>query len=602
MNGISGFFNLNKPYLSEKTYCENILKDMHQALLHRNPQPFQPWIKEHIAGNHPYIYKGRTNYAIFFDGSIYNRKELFQELSSLSYKFETNSDSELILYCYLSYGPNFVTKLNGVFSIVIWDEALSKLFLYRDRIGAKPLYYSLQNNNFVFASEIKALFCHPDIHVSIDNHSFQELLGLGPAHTSGTGIFKDIYELRPGHFLTFSKHNLLDFEYWDLKSLPHTDDYATTVDTVSFLVKDSIHRQLQCDQPLCSFLSGGLDSSIVTALSANELSEKGEILNTYSFDFTDNDKFFESNSFQPERDFPYINTMLEHYKTNHSYLECDPNTLFSTLFQAVAARDLPGMTDIDGSLLYFCSQVAQKNKIALTGECADEIFGGYPWFYRPELLNAKGFPWSSNLETRSFLLEDDFVKQLDLNEYVNHAYKSAIAQAPSYYGDNKDAAKRQQVGYLCIKWFMQTLLDRMDRSSSYSGLEARVPFADHRIMEYVFNVPWEMKYQNNVEKHLLRKACEGLLPKQLLQRKKSPYPKTYHPGYEKLLKEELNSILHNPNAPIYPILKKDKVKEFMNAPKELGKPWYGQLMAGPQLMAYYIQLNDWMEKFHLTVL
>ena len=271
------------------------------------------------------------------------------------------------------------------------------------------------------------------------------------------------------------------------------------------------------------------------------------------------------------------------------------------LFDAVTAKDLPGMTDVDSSLLYFCSLVAKQNKVALTGECADEIFGGYPWFYRQELLNRDGFPWSDDIGTRTLFLSEDFLRPLQLKEYSHARYQDTIAKAPVHSNDSPEEAKRRIVGYLNIKWFMQTLLDRMDRTSMYSGLEARVPFADHRIIEYVFNVPWEMKYQNGVEKTLLRDACADLLPPALLHRKKSPYPKTYHPGYEKLLIDGMKQILSDPNAPILPMLDKKKVQQFMAAPKEYGKPWFGQLMAGPQLLAYFIQFNAWMKQYHLSL-
>ena len=216
-------------------------------------------------------------------------------------------------------------------------------------------------------------------------------------------------------------------------------------------------------------------------------------------------------------------------------------------------------------------------------------------------MERDGFPWSADISARTVFLDADLKQRLHLAEYSYDRYQESLAKAPKLPGESPKASRRRAVAYLNIKWFMQTLLDRMDRTSMYSGLEARVPFADHRIMEYVFNVPWEMKYQNGVEKTLLRDACADLLPETLLHRKKSPYPKTYHPGYEKLLVERLSAIVENPNAPVAPLIDKKKTKKFMASHKELGKPWFGQLMAGPQLMAYFIQINDWMEKYHLTV-
>ena len=205
------------------------------------------------------------------------------------------------------------------------------------------------------------------------------------------------------------------------------------------------------------------------------------------------------------------------------------------------------------------------------------------------------------MQPRQALLDDDFIHELNMEEYALNAYEQTIRETPVLPDDSPEEKRRREIAYLNIKWFMQTLLDRMDRTSMYSGLEARVPFADHRIMEYVFNVPWSMKYQNGVEKTLLRDACADLLPAELLHRKKSPYPKTYHPGYEKLLADHLRRIISDPNAPVYPLIDPKKAEAFLAAPKELGRPWFGQLMAGPQLMAYFIQLNDWMEKYQLSV-
>ena len=325
------------------------------------------------------------------------------------------------------------------------------------------------------------------------------------------------------------------------------------------------------------------------------------MLNTFSFDFTENDIYFQSNSFQPERDLPYVNCMLEHCKTSHTYLECTQETLADMLYAAVDAKDMPGMTDVDASLLYFCSLVKKQNKVTLTGECADEIFGGYPWFYRPELMNRDGFPWSADIDARTAFLDDDVMKSLDLSSYSHARYEESLKKTPHLPDETAEEYRRREIAYLNIKWFMQTLLDRMDRTSMYSGLEARVPFADHRIIDYVYNVPWKMKYQNGVEKALLRDAFRDLLPPELLHRKKSPYPKTYHPGYEKILIARMTDILADSNASILPLIDKKKAKKFMEAPKEYGKPWFGQLMAGPQLLAYFIQLNYWMEKYHLSV-
>lgn len=615
MCGISGFCDFKHNLLNEKIYNTTLLKKMHNSLAHRGNDSFGTSLLNHIGLSHSRLsirdieggcqpmerIHNNNKYFICYNGEIYNTSELTKNLKDKGYLFETTSDTEVILNCFIEYGPDFVSKLNGIFAFAIWDESINYLYLYRDRVGVKPLFYCTQKELTVFASEPKAIFCHPQISPQLTLTGLQEILGIGPARTPGNGIFKNINEVIPGHYLIINKYGTCDNTYWKLESKEHEDNYNDTVEQVRFLVTDSIKRQLVSDVPICTFLSGGLDSSIVTSIAANELNSQGKKLNTFSFDFVENNKYFISNKFQPEQDRPYVDIMLKMYNTNHTYLECNNENLFECLFKVIDAKDIPGMADVESSLLYFCNLVSKQNKVALTGECADEIFGGYPWFYREELLNVNTFPWSFDISARSIFLSEDYKFKLDLESYSYDKYKTSINNTPILPGENLNDKKRRQISYLNIIWFMQTLLDRMDRTSMYSGLEARVPFADHRIIEYLFNVPWEMKYQNGVEKALLRDATKHLLPPELFTRKKSPYPKTYNPKYEALLKQKLTSIIDDKTSPILPLINKEKAYQFIASPKDYGKPWFGQLMAGPALMAYFIQLDYWMRKYQLEL-
>lgn len=600
MCGIAGFCDYTEHFLTKEPYWNTLLKEMRQSLAHRGSNGTNGSLLDHIGLSLTSLHNRDLN-RIIYDGEIYNKKELLGELNTAGYQPDTSTDTEILLLSYAHFGPEFVKKINGIFSFALWDDKNQTLLLYRDHIGAKPLYYTMQENTLVFASEPKTLFLHPKVTPRIHSDSLRELLGVGPGHTPGNGIFAGIKEVLPGHYMTFSKDDFRDNTYWDMIASPHTDSYGDTVENVSYLVRDSIERQTVSEVPICSFLSGGIDSSIVTAVAYDRLKNSDTVLDTFSFDFEENDRYFISNSFQPEQDRSYVDIMRKRYPTHHSYLECSQSTLWNLLETAVDARDFPGMTDVDTSLLYFCSVVAKQNKVALTGECADEIFGGYPWFYRDALFHTDGFPWSSDFITRESFLNEDLCKELQLSEYSHARYLETLQKTPLLEGESQDARRHRQIGYLNIKWFMQALLDRMDRISMHSGLVARVPFADHRIMEYVYNVPWEMKYQNGVEKSMLRDATCNLLPKEILSRKKSPYPKTYHPAYEQQLIQKLTAILEDTNAPIQPLIDRKKVQTFMASHKELGRPWYGQLMAGPQLMAYYIQLNYWMKSYHLSI-
>lgn len=388
--------------------------------------------------------------------------------------------------------------------------------------------------------------------------------------------------------------------YWALEARHHTDSYAETVEKVAFLVRDAIRRQMVSDVPVCSFLSGGLDSSVITAVASKLIEEDGGTLNTFSFDFSGNNRYFHANSFQPSRDRPYVDMLLPLMNVHHTYLECDEKELAEMLPDAVYAKDLPGMTDVDASLMYFCSLVKKQNKVALTGECADEIFGGYPWFYREDLLSADGFPWSHDMAARTSILRDDVVEGLDLAEYARRRYLDSVAETPKLPDESREEKRRREISYLNIRWFMQTLLDRMDRASMSYALEARVPFADHRIVEYLYNVPWSMKFSHGVEKGLLRDACEGLLPREILFRKKSPYPKTYDPLYEKILSEKFRTLLRDKAAPIHRLIDKERAERFLDSPKDYGKPWFEQLMAGPQMIAYMLQVNEWMTRYSVA--
>lgn len=616
MCGISGFCNYNMDFTLDEKDWNEILIDMRTSIAHRGSDQTGEYLRQNIGLSHtrlsirdilggiqPMIRQvDGTDYAIVYNGEIYNTDELKTALLMAGYHFETTADTEVILYAYIEYGIDFVSKLNGIFAFGIWDGKHNRLVLYRDRVGVKPLFYALKNSTLVFGSEIKALFCHPDIEPEVDTDSFREIFGIGPAKTSGCGVYKGINEIKPGCYAVFSRNGFQESVYWSLKAKEHTDSYGQTVETVSFLVRDAITRQMVADVPVCSLLSGGIDSSIVTAVASNFLQRNGSMLNTFSFDFAGNDLNFQSNAFQPERDRPYVDKMLAAYDLNHTYLECNEYELVDMLFDAVDSKDLPGMTDIDGSLIYFCSLVKQRNKVALTGECADEIFGGYPWFYREDLFNTDGFPWSKDLSARTVLLKDEFVTRLDIDDYVHNRYQESLHMVPHLDGENTEEKRRREISYLNMRWFMQTLLDRMDRASMSCGLEARVPFADHRIIEYLYNVPWSMKYQNGVEKALLRDACSDLLPSELLNRKKSPYPKTYSPNYEQLLAEKFSRILENPKAKVAAIIDRQKAERFLASPKNYGKPWFGQLMAAPQMLAYILQVEYWMEKYDLELI
>lgn len=609
MCGFIGFIDFKKDVSNMK----NILLNMNSTLCKRGPDEDGFYIDKNVAlahkrlividpegGKQPMIEQySYGEYVIVYNGQIYNTKELRNTLEENNFSFKGHCDTEVLLKSYIYYGNDVVNHLNGIFSFAIWNSRKKELFLARDHFGVKPLFYTIKNGSFIFASEIKALFEYPGVEKVLDEQSICELFGIGPAHTPGTTVFKNIYEIKPAHCATFNSYGLHIERYWKLKSEKHIDNFETTCNKVKYLLEDSITRQLVSDVPLCTFLSGGLDSSIITKFAADYCKKEGlPPLDTYSIDYVDNDKNFVKSDFQPNSDNYYINLMNENLYTKHHSIIIDTPELAEYLEDAMLARDMPGMADIDSSLLLFCKNVKNEMTVSLTGECADEIFGGYPWFFREDALNSKTFPWSIAIDERQQLLNPDIGLKVHLKSYIDYRYNESLADVEILDCDSKETAEKRKISHLTLNWFMQTLLDRSDRMSMYNGFELRVPFCDYRLAQYVWNIPWEIKALNGREKGLLRYICKDFLPDEIVNRKKSPYPKTHNPTYLNKVKGMLSDIMKNKNAPINNLLNRDYILDILNTDgSSFSRPWFGQLMTGPQLMAYLCQVNMWLEKY-----
>lgn len=609
MCGIVGFVN----YKQELFNYKNILINMNNTLSKRGPDEEGYYMEKHVAighkrlividpegGKQPYKASNVENtkkFVITYNGQIYNTKELKKTLEENGFTFEGHSDTEILLKSYIFYGHDVVKHLNGIFAFAIWDSSKEELFMARDHLGVKPLFYTMQNNSFIFASEIKAILKYPGVQKILDTQGISELLGIGPAHTPGTTVFDNIFELKPAHFAVFNRSGLQLKKYWSLKSEQHTEDFAQTCDHLEFLLEDAITRQLVSDVPLCTFLSGGLDSSIITHYASNYCYQNNlPPLDTYSIDYVDNDKNFVKSDFQPNSDNYYINLMVNKLHTNHHFIVIDTPELADYLKDAMIARDMPGMADIDSSLLLFCKNVKPHATVALTGECADEILGGYPWFFREDALNSNTFPWSIAVQERQTLLKPGIAKSISLKSYIDYRYNQSLSEVEILDSDSLETAEKRKISHLTLNWFMQTLLDRSDRMAMYNGFELRVPFCDYRLAQYVWNIPWEFKALNGREKGLLRHISRKFLPPEIVTRKKSPYPKTHNPTYLAKVKQILTDIMSNPRAPINYLLNRDYILNILDTDgTAFSRPWFGQLMTGPQLMAYLCQVNMWLE-------
>jgi asparagine synthase (glutamine-hydrolysing) len=613
MCGITGFIDWNRNLHQDI----EILENMTACLAPRGPDASGTWIQLPCAFGHrrlsvmdpengaqPMIIQEEdTTFAIVYNGEIYNAPELKQALIERGHRFKTTCDTEVLLQAYMEWGPNCVSKLNGIFAFAIWDSVREHVFFARDRLGVKPFFYSEIGGTLVFGSELKSVLQHPKVKPVIQREGLAEIMLLGPARTPGHGVFEQIQELKPGHTMIWNRDGLRITCYWRLEALPHSDSIPETASKIRSLLQDTMDRQLISDVPVCTLLSGGLDSSALTALAVDYYKRTGQgQVHTFSVDYVDNDKFFTAHSYQPGADAPWIKRMVEELGTAHHNISFDTPELVDALAPATLARDLPGMADVDASLLLFCKEIKKHATVAISGEAADEVFGGYPWFHREELLNAGTFPWAVAGDFRASLLSPDIADFLAPKQYMKQRYEEAISEVPMLEGENEDEILMRNMSYINITRFMPTLLDRKDRMSMAAGLEVRVPFCDHRLVQYVWNIPWHIKATGDREKGILRLALEGILPEDVLYRKKSPYPKTHNPAYLEAVKGQLLQVLEEPSSPILPLIDVNKIKALATSSDSTSLlPWFGQLMSGPQLFAYLTQVNQWLKTYHVTI-
>lgn len=542
-------------------------------------------------GKQPMQYE---EYVIVYNGELYNTEEIRQKLIKNGYSFTTFSDTEVLLKAYHCYKEKVLNKIEGIYAFAIYNKKDKSIFLARDRFGVKPLYYMKNNHDFIFSSSIKSILKSERIKPILGKKELEELLSMGPSRKLGNGVFKGIKQIRPGWYMIYKNNKIKLKRYWKLKSKKCNDSFDEAKEKVKELLTDSIIRQTVSDTPIATLLSGGLDSSIITAVVS--LNQK-EALTTYSIDYEGNEKYFKKNDFQVSMDEYYIDLMSKTFHTNHIYKTISQQQVIDYLKDTLYFRDYPGMIDIDSSLYYFCKEIRKDYKVILSGECADEIFGGYPWFYRDELNDRKSFPWINNIDYRESLLNKDIRKKLHLKRCLNKEYKRTIRELS--FKDRKDKYKR--LFYVNMTHFMTTLLDRKDRMSMGATLEARVPFADTKLVEYLWNLPFEYKYKNKEEKYLLREAFKDILPKEVCYRKKNPYPKTHNPIFLKKVKELLEDRLLNKNSILHKLFDEEKLKELLYQDQDDLLPWFGQLMTRPQLIAYLYQIDLWVEMYHIQI-
>ncbi|OLZ73568.1 asparagine synthase (glutamine-hydrolyzing) [Streptomyces sp. IMTB 2501] len=575
MCGITGWVSFDRDLTTEAT----TLHAMTETMACRGPDDRGTWTQGPAALGHRRLAiidlpGGRQpmsldtpegTLAMVYSGEAYNFTELRRELEGRGHRFTTDSDTEVVLHGYLEWGDAVAERLNGMYAFAVWDGRRDKLVMIRDRMGIKPFYYYPTADGVLFGSEPKAILANPLARRRVTLDGLRELLVM--IKTPGHGIWDGMREVEPGTVVTVDRSGLSTRVYWRLETRAHTDDRDTTITTVRSLLDDIVRRQLVADVPRCTLLSGGLDSSAMTAIAARQLAAQGERVRSFAVDFVGQTDNFIADELRGTPDTPFVHDVAKLADTDHQDIVLDPESLADPAVRerVIRARDLPvGFGDMDASLLLLFRAIREKSTVALSGESADEVFGGYLQFFDEEARRADTFPWlvrfGRDFGDDSDVLRSDVTKSLDLEGYIADGYRTAVAGIDRLDGESDFEYRMRQISHLHLTRFVRILLDRKDRMSMAVGLEVRVPFCDHRLVEYVYNAPWALKSFDGREKSLLREAAADVLPRSVYDRVKSPYPSTQDPQYARALQGQVKDLLSRPSHRVFDLVDRDRLR------------------------------------------
>ncbi|MEU6971819.1 asparagine synthase (glutamine-hydrolyzing) [Kitasatospora aureofaciens] len=610
MCGITGWIDWDTDLLQQA----RTVREMTATLACRGPDADGVWLSRHAALGHrrlsvidpdggaqPLTDRPGPDAAavLSYNGELYNHRELRTELEALGHVFRTRSDTEVVLRAHLQWGRTAPTRFNGIFAYALWDARREELLLVRDHLGVKPLYWHAHRSGVLFGSEPKAVLANPLFRAELDAEGIAELFALPAAPTAGHGVFRGLLEVRPGHLVVVGRATTREVRYWRLESAEHRDDAATTRRTVRDLLADAVERQLISDVPLCTLLSGGVDSSAVTALAAaaRERAGQGKTA-SFSVDFPGSAERT-PDAWRTTRDAPYVATAAEHIGTLHTTVLVPDDDLLDARDAVLRARDRPGWGEMDASLHLLFREVRRRSTVALSGEAADEIFGGYPYFHDAAALAAPAFPWLHGRATPADLLRPDVRAEVRPEEYTAAAYRRSLAEVPRLPGESAGDARTREVFHLALTRWLPPLLDRVDRVSMSVGLEVRVPFCDHRLVEYLWNVPWALKAPGGRPKGLLRDAVRDLLPPQVTDRPKSGYPSTPAVRYTEVLTARAQELLADPNAPVFELVDRGLVRRLLADGRALPSPRTAPNPVGG--LDHLVQVDEWLRAYRVAL-
>lgn len=586
-----------------------VLREMADRLRHRGTDADGHWVSPHALlahrqaaanGEQPAtsVDAGRR-YAIGFDGVLLNARELAGELRARGHELREESDAEVVLRAYVQWGHDCVQRLDGFFAFGIWDDNCQRLLLARDRVGAKPLFYALRGSGVVFGSELKALLAHPEVDIEVGPDGMAEILTF--VRTPGSGVYRGVREVRPAHVVVCGEAGARETRYWCPAAAPHGDDLSATVRRVRSLVEEATARQLATDAPVAALLSGGLDSSLLAALASERLRACGAEVDTYSIDFQDGERLFHADPLHVSRDEPWARTVADHLGTRHHTVTVSPEALVDDMLVQLHGHDLPMVGQMNTSLHLLFSAMTRNASVVLSGEGADEIFGGYPWYQMEPMLRANVFPWLP-----AFLgqpgpaslswVSPEVLRSVRPFEHLLQRYQQTVAEVPRLEGEEPTAARRREMLYVDLVHWLPFLLERKDRAGAAAGIEVRVPFADHHLVEYAWNIPWEIRMVDSIEKGVLRRAFADVLPGDVVGRRKSAYPTVQDPDYDAATRAWARRIVEDRDAPVQPLLDRDVVLAALD---EGGSGRSG--MAQVSLFERIIMLNQWLEQYRVSL-
>ncbi|WP_149452932.1 asparagine synthase (glutamine-hydrolyzing) [Pasteuria penetrans] len=620
MCGIVGWIDFQRSLLEPTSI--NLLKEMNETQIHRGPDGEGFFSSEHlllghrrltiidpIGGQQPLTrsWKGRE-YTLVYNGEIYNTPTLRRQLGAEGYPITSHSDTEIVLWTYIHSPGNFLSLLEGMFALAIWDPSVPRLLLARDPLGIKPLFWARIGTGWGFASEVKTLLQHPRIKPSLDSVHLNELWTMCPGHTPGCAPFSTLKEVKPGHKLSITPHQTTEEPYFFWRgNPPHPDDMETTIQYVNDCLHKIVTEQMAADVPIGAMLSGGIDSSFLCSI-AHPWYQKnqGRALPTYSIDDGKYEVHFQASRTQPDTDTRWVEIMSHYLGTHHRRISPSAEEIIDNLSTAAYARDMPGMADIDTSLLLFSRAMGREVSVVLSGEGADEIFGGYPWFRESqEALSRETtphvFPWMRNASKRISFLRPSWHTRLDPLSYLHERYHEACAEVQSPEGESSRENRLRIITYLTLTRWLPVLLERKDRMTMAASLEARVPFCDAKLVSYLWNVPWSMKNYNGLTKGLLRHICRGLLPDSIRLRPKNPYPRTHNPVYFQAMQKKIASLLNDTTSPLHEFLDPTTVQPLLQPGASPQFAWFGQIMQAPSLLAHWLQLDTWWKRYGVTI-